>query len=385
MRLTSLTDSLWIAALICTLHWPQECVVAFQQSVATTRITTTTSTSTCRQRSSDQHVRCTGTILQAYGLPDEFPEEDVNDDDTDVSENTLQSLAKKLDKSKQADAAAPLKKKDNDAMAFLRNMGRVGGAANKNFVNAVGSDEGSTGRQPPAVRDSGSGSSGGAATGGGGGVGSSMKKARSAYQVCTDSGTIDDMTAAFPFTSSGTEWRGVSDRVMGGVSDGFITREIDLEGRAANILKGRVSLANNGGFIQMVTDLPLDLSKDYVDASDYDGIELDVLYRQPRTGTIGEDNNNEDEEMSAPSTEPQTFNVHVRTPGTFRQASYRHTFEISEPNKWKTIFIPFTSFLGYGVAVPLDISTLRRVGIVAIGREMDVFLGVGGVRFYSVM
>ncbi len=128
----------------------------------------------------------------------------------------------------------------------------------------------------------------------------------------------------------------------------------------------------------MVTDLSLDLSKDSVDASDYDGITLDVLYRQPKTANINE------EEMSA-SNGPQTFNVHVRTPGTLRQASYRHTFEVSEPNKWETIYIPFSSFSGYGVDVPLDISTLRRVGIVAIGREMNVFLGVAGVRFYSVI
>jgi hypothetical protein len=294
-----------------------------------------------------------GTALQAFGLPDELPP--AKEDTT--SEETLKSLTEKLDKSKE-EAEMP-KKKENKAMAFLRKQGRVGGAANKNFVNAVGSDEGSTGRQPPVERD---------------GMGN-IKKSALAYQECTVTGVIDDMSEAFPLTSSGTEWRGVSDRVMGGISNGMVKREVDLEGRTANVLTGHVSLANNGGFIQMVTDLPLDASKKSVDASEYDGVQLEVLYRN-----IPKD----DEDNESPSKQPQTFNVHLRIPGTFQQSSYRHTFEITEPNEWTTIMIPWSSFQGYSVSVPLDISALRRIGIVAIGREMDVFLAVGGVNFYSV-
>jgi hypothetical protein len=293
-----------------------------------------------------------GTTLQAFGLPDELPP--AKEDTT--SEETLKSLSEKLEKSKEA-AEMP-KKKENKAMAFLRKQGRVGGAANKNFVNAVGSDEGSTGRQPPAGRDD---------------MGN-IKKNVQAYQECTITGVIDDMLEAFPLTSSGTEWRGVSDRVMGGISNGIIKREVDLEGRTANVLTGHVSLANGGGFIQMVTDLPL-ASKKSVDASEYDGLQLEVLHRN-----IPKD----DEDNEPPSKKSQTFNVHLRTPGTFQQASYRHTFEIAEPNQWTTIMIPWSSFQGYGISDPLDISALRRIGIVAIGREMDVFLAVGGVNFYSV-
>ena len=294
-----------------------------------------------------------GTALQAFGLPDEVPP--AKEDTT--SEDTLKSLTEKLEKSKEA-AEMP-KKTENKAMAFLRKQGRIGGAANKNFVNAVGSDEGSTGRQPPVERDD---------------MGN-IKKSKQNYQECSVTGVIDDMSEAFPLTSSGTEWRGVSDRVMGGISNGIIKREMDLEGRTANVLMGHVSLANNGGFIQMVTDLPLDASKDSVDASEYDGLQLEVLCRNVHK---------DDEDNEPPSKNPQTFNVHLRTPGTFQQASYRHTFEIAEPNEWTTIMIPWTSFLGYGVSEPLDISALRRIGIVAIGKEMDVFLAVGGVNFYSV-
>jgi hypothetical protein len=41
-------------------------------------------------------------------------------------------------------------KNDNKSMSFLRKIGKVGGAANKNFVNAVGADEGVVGKVAPA-------------------------------------------------------------------------------------------------------------------------------------------------------------------------------------------------------------------------------------------
>lgn len=90
---------------------------------------------------------------------------------------------------------------------------------------------------------------------------------------------IDDMSEPFPFTSSGTEWSAFTDQVMGGVSSGSISRET-VEGHVANVLRGKVSLANNGGFVQMAANLALDPSKsETVDASEFDGIELDVIYK----------------------------------------------------------------------------------------------------------
>lgn len=55
---------------------------------------------------------------------------------------------------------------------------------------------------------------------------------------------------------------------------GTLSREI-YAGKMANVLRGNVSLENNGGFIQMATNLCLN-QEDYLDASAYDGIELDV-------------------------------------------------------------------------------------------------------------
>jgi hypothetical protein len=194
-----------------------------------------------------------------------------------------------------------------------------------------------------------------------------MRKSKDAYKECTISGVIDDMTESFPFTSSGTQWYGITDRVMGGLSNGSLKRET-VEGRLANILTGRVSLANNGGFIQMATDLSIFPAKSLtVNASAFDGIEIDVLY----------DGDNPQ----------QNFNVHLRNPACLRQfSSYRATFQVTDKKSWVTIRLPFTSFLGYGPGaseVPLDTAALRRIGIVAIGEEMNVYLAVGGLRFYK--
>jgi len=292
--------------------------------------------------------------------------------DEDVSDQVLKSLTSKLEKSKSesedaAAADAPKKKTDNKSMAFLRRIGRVGGAANKDFVNACGTDEGSTGMQPVAKRDDGSG--------GGGGV--PARKARAAYRECVSSGVVDDMTEPFPITSSGTEWRGVSDRMRGGESNGVVRRVLDLAGRTANLLTGRVVPVKGSdpdqAFIQMVTDLMLDPAADSVDASGYDGVEVDVLSR-----------------------DMDSFNIHARTPGTFQQASYRYThpLDAERDDEWQTVRVPWTSFMGCAdgkrqdeceMMDPLDPSELRRIGFVAIGKEEDVYLAVAGVRFYSVI
>jgi hypothetical protein len=257
----------------------------------------------------------------------------------DVGDKVLESLVQKLDMS--ADDAAP-KKKDNDAMAFLRNLKKVGGAANKDFTHAVGSDEGAG---MVAAKNS-------ALTA------SSVQKSKNAYLEATESGIIDDMSDAFPMTSSGTEWRGVSDRVKGGTSEGSIKREV-IDDKSSKVLVGHVTGEN--GFIQMVTELSKDPSKASVDASDYDGIEIDVL-----------------------SEEGLSFNIHLRTSGDLDDNSFRHTVTLECLFGWSTDRIPFSSFVD-GAGTSVDYSQLKRIGIVALEKEADVCLAVGGVRFYSVI
>ena len=68
-------------------------------------------------------------------------------------------------------------------------------------------------------------------------------------------------------------------------------------------------------------------------------------------------------------------------------SSYRATFTVPR-GQWETVRLPFSEFHGKGPGAEgteFDLSTLRRIGIVAIGREMEVTLGVSGLKFYSVL
>ena len=155
-------------------------------------------------------------------------------------------------------------KTDNKAMTFLKKIGKVGGTK-VDFTNALGVDEGCGGAKissNAAKWDH----------------DVAVKKARHAYRSCVDSGIIDDLSESFPITSSGTQWAGVTDGVMGGSSSGHLVRE-EFNGRKSNVLTANVRLEDDGGFVQMVTDLALDPSvSNIVDASKYDGIEFDVYY-----------------------------------------------------------------------------------------------------------
>jgi hypothetical protein len=230
---------------------------------------------------------------------------------------------------------------DNGAMSFLRKMGRVGGAANMDFANALGLDESPSGGtktahheggfkvSPPVTAISMRRTSAARApflralslflvsyypqpppppppsrsspsltipipvardlpsrrvirrfdtTMRRTPPPQNVRKSKAAYVPCAISGIVDDMSDPFPFTSSGSQWQGITDRVMGGTSNGSLSRET-VDGRLANVLRGTVSLENGGGFVQMATDLSSDPSGAegvFVDASGYDGVELDV-------------------------------------------------------------------------------------------------------------
>jgi hypothetical protein len=153
---------------------------------------------------------------------------------------------------------------DNKAMAFLRKIGRVG-ASTVDFTHAIGVDEGSSTKTA--------------------GKWGNLKKCRASFQTCTDSGTIDDMSEEFPVTSSGTQWSGITDRVMGGTSSGTLSRE-NFHGRNCNVLRANVRMENDGGFVQMATDLAMDpTASNTVNASKYKGIELEILFE----GAVEED------------------------------------------------------------------------------------------------
>jgi hypothetical protein len=166
---------------------------------------------------------------------------------------------------------------------------------------------------------------------------------------------IDDLTQPPPRASNGAEWELIADRVMGGVSNGPLRREI-VRDREAIHMQGDVSLENNGGFLQIALDLAPDGSS--IDAGRWAGIEIDV---------IGND---------------ESYNLHLRTADVTRPwQSYRQSF-VAKP-EWQTLRLPFAEFDAHRIDAPLDLSTLRRIGIVAIGRAFHADIAIGGARFFA--
>lgn len=166
---------------------------------------------------------------------------------------------------------------------------------------------------------------------------------------------IDDLATAPHRASTGAAWQLVSDTVMGGVSDGRMSLET-IAGRRALRLQGRVSLENNGGFLQLALDLAPDGGS--VDASGWTGLEIDVLGNGA------------------------SYNLHLRTDDVLRPwQSYRQSFDAGAA--WQSLRLPFSGFAPHRIEAPLDLRRLRRIGIVAIGRAFVVDIAIGGLRFYA--
>ncbi len=161
-----------------------------------------------------------------------------------------------------------------------------------------------------------------------------------AAPVAADPMLIDDFS-----NDAADRWRYTSDRVMGGVSDGRAALASEGEISFAQ-LRGTVSTANNGGFIQIRHDLTTPLP------SDSTGIRL----RARGNGA--------------------TYYIHVRPtssrrPWQFFQASFPTTPD------WAEITLQWSDFSAQGglrgVLAPADI---QSIGIVAYGADYEASLDV---------
>ncbi len=165
---------------------------------------------------------------------------------------------------------------------------------------------------------------------------------------------VDDLRSGGLVSAVGTSWRAVSDRVMGGVSRAELRFERHL-GRPCLHLQGDVRLDNEGGFIQMALDL--DPLGGTVDARAYRGLRLVVLGNGER------------------------YSAHLRTEDVVRPwQSYRAQFNTT--TQWREVQLPFASFVPHRIEAPLDLTSVRRIGLVAIGREFSADLRVARVEFY---
>ena len=163
---------------------------------------------------------------------------------------------------------------------------------------------------------------------------------------------------AIPFSAdSASYWRFVSDRVMGGVSNGGV-KFTDEDGLFYAHMTGDVSTANNGGFIQFRAGLSL-----------AGAASQDRHFRGVRLMVRGND---------------QDYFVHFRTldsrrPQDYFAQSFRATSE------WQMVELPFSLFKNsrrsYGDS--LDPERIRSMGIVAYGRDHEADVAVATIEFFE--
>ncbi|MBO21589.1 MAG: CIA30 family protein [Rhodospirillaceae bacterium] len=174
-------------------------------------------------------------------------------------------------------------------------------------------------------------------------------------QARSDTLLVDDFADSELISALGTKWRGVSDKVMGGVSIVRLERG-NAEGRAFLRLKGDVRLENNGGFVQAALDL--EPSGGVLDASGYRGLRITVRGNS------------------------QKYSLHLRTSdATLPWQSYRAHFFASD--RWQEIDIPFADFVPYRIDKALDTKSLKRIGVVAIGRAFSADVLISNMYFYE--
>lgn len=157
---------------------------------------------------------------------------------------------------------------------------------------------------------------------------------------------LHDPAAGYPL-----DWALVSDRVMGGVSEGRLSRA-QMGGRAALRLQGAVRLDNNGGFLQMAADLAP--GGGLLDARGFGGLRLVLCGNGARYG------------------------VHLRSADLARPwQSYRA--QLAPGPDWAAYDLPFSAFRPHRTDAPMRLARLRRIGIVAIGAAFEADVALAGL------
>ena len=158
-----------------------------------------------------------------------------------------------------------------------------------------------------------------------------------------------------PFNKENAKyWQYISDRTMGGVSNGKASLENDEDLFYAR-LTGNVSTDNNGGFIQLRSILSFD-----------NLIDKEKILKGVRINTRGNG---------------EMYHIFIRTSET---RSYRDFYSATfiAKNNWQLIDIPFTEFKHRFSNKSLDGNDIRTFGIVAYGRDFFSDVSVSAVTFY---
>lgn len=153
-----------------------------------------------------------------------------------------------------------------------------------------------------------------------------------------------------------TDWKGFTDQVMGGVSEMTIVRASGDSGPFIR-MQGKVSLKNNGGFIQI--RLKLTNSMAPFDGSGYKGIRLKV--RGEGSG----------------------YYIFLRTTYTLLPWKY-YAAPVQVSEEWQTVEIPWEAFGtgDYGKMSRLRVNKLKSLALVAYGKDFDAKIDLKEIGLY---
>ncbi|MEM6588089.1 MAG: CIA30 family protein [Pseudomonadota bacterium] len=143
-------------------------------------------------------------------------------------------------------------------------------------------------------------------------------------------------------------WRYVSDRVMGGVSDG----EMQMTGQAAGSfarLVGTVSTANNGGFIQFRRALEAPFEATSI------GLKLRVRGNGER------------------------YYIHLRPKSSTRPWHY-FAASFDTGTEWQDVTLPWSAFTAQGgLIADFNATEITSIGVVAYGADYEAQLDVAWI------
>lgn len=148
------------------------------------------------------------------------------------------------------------------------------------------------------------------------------------------------------------EWSYLADTVMGGVSEG--SAKFESSGSDKTIrLKGEVSTANNGGFIQVRSPVPSGLAKGKT------GIKLTVKGNG------------------------EQYYLHIRNSST-RLPWHYYQQDFATTTTWREIKLPFESFMKTSSLMRsvMKKNTIKTIGIVAYGKDHTADISVKSLEFY---
>ncbi len=169
--------------------------------------------------------------------------------------------------------------------------------------------------------------------------------------------TINSMAEEIriPFNSENAKhWGYISDRTMGGISDGQAFLDQDQDTVFAR-LTGNVSTKNNGGFIQLRSTLSF--------------VNINNIEKKLKGVRLNTKGNGE------------TYHVFIRTSETRSYSDFYYaTFIANE--EWEIVDLPFTKFKHRFSNNALDGNDIQTFGIVAYGRDFISDVSVAEIIFY---